>query len=108
MDAEHKKKYWGKSLDWSLPKVCRGRFRYMVMPAIKVVYIMVPNHVPKANKWVVTAAFFDIWARGERDDTPAKARAPRMAPERKRGELCNRCGVQLVGSHDGREFTTLP
>ena len=68
---------------------------------------MVPNQVPKARMCVVAAAVLDSCAMGNREDAPASVTAPSNAAERKRGELCRRLGVQLVGSQSGRELTIL-
>ena len=41
--AAWRAKYNGKSLAWSFPNSCRGRFLNMVMPAMKVVQTMEPR-----------------------------------------------------------------
>ena len=49
-------KYKGNNLLCNVPNVLLGKFLIMVIPATKVVYTTVPNHVAKESKWRVAAA----------------------------------------------------
>jgi len=53
--AEHRAKYFGKSLDCKVPNIFLGRFLNMVNPAMNVVYVTVPNHVPNDRTCTVAA-----------------------------------------------------
>jgi len=47
---EQRRKYNGNNLLCTEPKTLRGKFLNMVIPAMNVVYITVPNHVENANR----------------------------------------------------------
>jgi len=48
---EQRPKYIGKSLDWSLPNVCLGRFLNIVIPAMVEVQTTEPKNVPNSKTW---------------------------------------------------------
>jgi len=48
--AAHTRKYNGNNLLCKVPKTLLGRFLNIVMPATKVVYTTVPNHVANESK----------------------------------------------------------
>lgn len=103
---EQRLKYFGKSLDCSFPKVCRGKFLYIVIPATKVVYAIVPNQVANDSRWMFAPALLESLVRGAFVERPAKPRAPKITAERNNGLFQILFGVQFVGSHFGRFGTT--
>ena len=59
-------KYFGKSLDCKVPNVFRGRFLYIVIPAMKVVHAEDPNQVAYDKRWMVAADWRGMDTRGDR------------------------------------------
>ena len=89
-------KYLGKSLACNLPKTCRGKNLNMVMPATKVVYATMPNHVANESMWKLPIAWAGTCLRGDFEEKPATSKAVKSAKERKAAVLCRRFLVHSV------------